>query len=738
MTASPLSLFDIEHIEEEDTNEIGELGYILSTITKAKIPVSEALVIPASIYRDFIKQNGFHVKIPHLLAHANFRHIESIHSASNNIKRIFLEADLRSELIKNIFRQYEILNGFLKNNLFSIYPAFVPHTLHHPAPKTIAPFWGEANMLLKIKEAWSEAFTPEAIVYRNQNNINHFTIGASLLIQKVINSDSSGVFTINKTKSGNSHLIIKAQLGIYNPEEQFDEYRLLFNDGLIDKKIVNNQTKMLKVMGNKLKPMNIRPILGNAQKISDKNLLDIFKLSTKLKDLYYLPKDYFFDIEKNRIYITNVKPKVFSDGQGVIHSERHIESGSPLAKGLSTGPARIINTFHDLKNVTRGEILILKKEIPELKDVISKCNALLFKEKLTKPHLNHLLNKKTIPAVSNLTSITSKVKNGQILTVNGTKGDIIKGGLLKSNHYNSSTYNKTATKIYLDLSDTFLNEQSLTEDHDGIGILSGNGLIRFIGIHPKSFIEKRNKAEFIQLLSSNIENALKLFQSKTIMYALSDLESADLRNLKDGKQFEAIEKNPFIGFRGSVRHIRDRSPFLLELSAVKYLRDTLEYKNLHLILPLIRNVSELREIAKIMRSENIYKSANLKIWMKISTPLQVLCISQFIEEGLDGIIIDTDSLHTLLAGVDKDNIELMNIYDKIDPGLESYIETIINTSKKHELHVSIYTSALSMQEKLIEKLIKFGISSIVVKSSQVPWIKEVILKSERKITNKEL
>ena len=56
---------------------------------------------------------------------------------------------------------------------------------------------GEANVIAKIKEGWASLFEPRAIFYRHENKLDQVRSGISLVVQKMVESEASGVmFTI--------------------------------------------------------------------------------------------------------------------------------------------------------------------------------------------------------------------------------------------------------------------------------------------------------------------------------------------------------------------------------------------------------------------------------------------------------------------------------------------------------------------------------------------------------------
>ena len=59
------------------------------------------------------------------------------------------------------------------------------------------------------------------------------------------------------------------------------------------------------------------------------------------------------------------------------------------------------------------------------------------------------------------------------------------------------------------------------------------------------------------------------FYPKDVILRMSDFKTNEYSHLKGGEQYEPVEPNPMLGYRGAYRYIHDPDVFDLELKAIK-------------------------------------------------------------------------------------------------------------------------------------------------------------------------
>ncbi len=299
----------------------------------------------------------------------------------------------------------------------------------------------------------------------------------------------------------------------------------------------------------------------------------------------------------------------------------------------------------------------------------------------------------------------------------------------------TSIISKTATKVYQDLSNTLESEDIINIQADGVGILNANIIFKKIGTHPSVLIKTSRKIDIIKKIVLYLEPILNSNNPNPVIYCLSDLTTNDLIKLRSGKYHTPPEPNPLLGYHGAYRHIHDTALLKIELEAISYLRNKYGYRNLHLMVPFIRNVSELVEIKKILGALNLHRSASFKLWMMVSTPSNVVLLDKFCDTGIDGLSINLECLAMLTLGIDKENSDTAPLYNETDESVIKSVEKIIKTANNYNIPSVIFGHSLSIphHQQIIEKLVSWGITGVSVKPDSVDMTRQIIAKAEQKI-----
>lgn len=290
---------------------------------------------------------------------------------------------------------------------------------------------------------------------------------------------------------------------------------------------------------------------------------------------------------------------------------------------------------------------------------------------------------------------------------------------------------QTATKVYVNDIKPNLADSLAKRQVDGVELLHGKQMVQTLSAHPKQLIRDGKGQEYVEMLADRIAAYAKPFSPRPVIYQTADLQTNDYHELPGGDAYEPEEANAAIGYRGAYRSLHDPEVFALELDAIKVVRNTMELKNVWLMLPFVRTVDELEQVKKRITEAGFYRSPNFKIWMTIEVPSNVVLLDRFIEAGIDGISIDIDDLTMLLLGIDHKNMELeKNLFE--DDAVLWAIEKVIKTAHKYHIPSLLHT-ATSLQDKLLEKLIHWGITSVSVSPDALEPTRERIAEIEKRL-----
>lgn len=740
-------------VDREDIPLVGGKGANLGEMTKAGFPVPPGFIVTSHAYREFLKENNLEVKIKHLLGTIDYNNQKTLENASRAIKKEIEKGKMSEELIRQVFSAYSKLGGVLKDALVAVRSSATAEDLPSASfagqQETYLNVKGDANLILKIKEAWASLFDARAIFYRQDQKIDHMKVAIAVPVQKMIESETSGImFTLSPVTNDKTTIVIEAIYGLGELIVQGaltpDHYEVDKKALTIKSKHLEKQTHMLTKKGSENRDVPITKSLQEKQKISDTEILQLAELGKKLEHHYFFPQDIEWAIEKGVVYLVQTRPittiKTVSkkqEEQTTVH-QKILLKGDPASPGIATGPVKILESARDIDKVKVGEVLVAPQTNPDFVPAMKRAVAIITDQGGRTSHAAIVAREIGIPAIVGTQTATKKLKNGEIVTVNGQTGDIFQGGYTAEKQIrHEETFLQTATKVYANVAEPELAQKIAQRHVDGVGLLRAEFIMAQIGEHPKKFLRDGRKEEFITKLAESIETFCSAFSPRPVVYRASDFKSNEYRALQGGDRFEPIESNPMLGYRGAFRYMHDSNVFELELEAIKRVRNKKGLKNLWLMLPFVRTVKELEEVKKIISANNLYRSPTFKLWMMVEIPANVILLDKFIEAGIDGVSIGSNDLTMLMLGTDRDNSEVASAFDEQNPAVLWAIEHTIKTANKYNITSSLCGQAASMYPDLLKKLVDWGITSVSVSPDAIEITREHLAQFEKEVMHKE-
>lgn len=752
MSSSAHHIAWFSEIGKEDVPLVGGKGANLGEIVNAGFPVPNGFVITSHAYYDFIRENNLNIKIKHLLSTVNFNNSKSLEQVSLHIKKLIINAKMSDQLIKDIVLSYEKLGGAFNQALVAVRSSATAEDLANASfagqQETYLNVKGDAVLIEKVKEGWASLFGARAIFYRHQQKFDNIKIGIALVVQKMVESDKSGImFTIDPVTNDKSKIVIEAIFGLGELIVQGavtpDHYEIDKKELKILSKKASYQERSLVKKGVSNKEIKLSKRQGEKQKLSEKEILTLAKLGKEIEKHYYFPQDLEWAIEKGKAYIVQTRSVTTTHTDNKQINTNLLESdiilkGDPASPGIASGPAKVIFSPKEIDKVVSGDVLIAPQTNPDFVPAMKKAVAIITDSGGRTSHAAIVSRELGIPAIVGTEVATKKIKTGNIITVNGTKGEVYKGGFSVTKQNRTQSYKKieTATKLYVNLAEPELAAKISQSDADGVGLLRAEFMMAAIGTHPKKLIKEGKQKIFIEKLANDLELFCKAFDPRPVVYRASDFKTNEYRNLVGGKDYEPDEPNPMLGYRGAFRYIHDPEVFNLELEALKIVRNKKGYKNLWMMIPFVRTVDELVKVKKIINKAGLERSSTFKLWMMAEIPSNVILLEKFIEVGIDGISIGSNDLTMLIMGTDRDNSEVASEFNEMDQSTLWAFEHIIKTAVKHGITVSMCGQAVSTYPELVRKLVEWGVTSVSVSPDAIESTRKLISQTEKEILNK--
>ncbi|MDD4136235.1 MAG: phosphoenolpyruvate synthase, partial [Candidatus Shapirobacteria bacterium] len=674
-----------------DVNIVGGKGANLGEMYNLGIPVPNGFVVPVNVYFQFIKENNLQPKIADILKTTDVDQPDQLLYASKQIRSIIKKSPINHQTAVKIMSAYKKLSDFggLKDVPVAVRTSATAEDTADASfagqGDTFLNVTGETNVLHRVRDCWSSLFTPRSIFYQVKKHYNHFKIGVAVPVQRLIQSDISGVmFTVNPVTNEKNQIIVEAIWGlgeyIVQGTVSPDQYIINKNDWtVISENHVEQKTELIRAE-HETKEVDVPKSKQNKIKITPTTAIKIAKIGQKLHQHYGKPQDIEFAIDnKGKLFIVQTRPitTVVSnqktlDIQTAKINQKPDLTGEQASPGTASGTVIIIKNPKEINRVKKGQILVTSMTTPDFVPAMKIVSGIITDKGGQTSHAAIVSRELGVPCVVGTKTATKFLNEGDIVTLNGTTGEIWKGNLIDKNApiiKKQPSTAKTATKIYVNLGEPDLAEMISKKNVDGIGLLRAEFMLANIGIHPKRVIAEGKEKEYINKLAKEMVKFCKSFNPRPVIYRATDFKTNEYRSLKWGKLYEPEEPNPLMGFRGASRYISSPDVFYMELEAIKQVRTKYGYKNLWLMIPFVRTPQELADVKRIVTSAGLLRSPSFKFLMMAEIPSNVILLDKFIDVGIDGISIGSNDLTMLTLGLDRDNNEVAKSFNEMDPAV---------------------------------------------------------------------
>ena len=744
-----MPVFWLADVDKDDVLLVGGKAANLGELLRAEIPVPDGFVVDARTFREFIQKTGIQEKIYSLLHNLDVEDTEKLETVSRQIREIIETTEIPEEIKKEIREAYRKLCEEEGREVYvavrsSATAEDLPDASFAGQQETYLNVAGEDEVVEKVKKCWSSLFTPRAIYYRVQKGFRHEDVSIAVVVQKMVNSEKSGVMFTSHPVTGEKKCIIEAVFGlgeaIVSGLVTPDTYVYDRVKGELEEVKIGEKKFMLTKKDGKTVKVEI-PDRSRERVLSDEEIKRLVTLGELIEDHYATPQDVEWAMEGGEIYIVQSRPITTIRKVEEVSEEvegRILLKGLGASPGIASGRVKVIFSEKEISKVEEGDILVTTMTTPDMVPAMKRAAAIVTDEGGMTCHAAIVSRELGVPAVVGTKKATKVLKDGMVITVDGEKGIIYEGRIEKKEEpkpFIAPAPVITATEVKVNISIPDVAERVARETNaDGVGLFRIEHMILGLEKHPMKFIKDGEVDRYIDLLYQEMKKVVKAFYPKPVWIRTLDAPTDEFRAMEGGEE-EPIEANPMLGFRGIRRDLAEEEHFRAELRAIKRLVDE-GYTNIGIMLPLITSPEEVRRAKEIAISEGIPLD-KIEFGIMVETPAAALILEEIIKEGIDFVSLGTNDLTQYTLAVDRNNENVAYLYNETHPAVLKLIERTIKVCKEHGVKSSICGQAGSYPH-VVEKLVEFGIDSVSANPDAVHKIREVVARAERRIILEKL
>jgi pyruvate,water dikinase len=658
---------------------------------------------------------------------------------------------------------------------------------------TILNVKGEQAIIDACHECYASLWTDRAISYRTAKNFDHFDVALSIAIQPMVRSDiaCSGVMFTLDTESGFREAVVingawglgeAVVQGMATPDEWivFKPTLKLGFRPIVTRKLGVKEVKM--VFADDGSGTEVRDVVETQRNrfcLAGFEVLQLAEWACKIEDHYSMlagrPQPMDIEWAKDGVtgdlVILQARPETIhaQNTQNYIEKYKLVGvHGAPLVSGVAVGEKIGHGTAHvlldpaKLKSFQQGEILVTSMTDPAWEPIMKRASAIVTERGGRTCHSAIISRELGIPCIVGTGDATEKIKNGSPITVScaeGERGNIYYGQIeFKVEKQKISDKVRPRTQVMMNVGDPDHAFNVSRLPNDGVGLARLEFIINnHIGIHPMALVNYPNlkkqadrdtiadrikeedpKEFFVRSLAEGIGRIACAFYPKPVIVRMSDFKSNEYAMLIGGKEFEPIEENPMIGFRGASRYYDDRykAGFRLECLALQRAREDMGLVNIKPMIPFCRTVEEGEKVIALMAEHGLVQGENdLEIYAMCELPANVVFADEFLKI-FDGYSIGSNDLTQLALGLDRDSEMVAHLFDERNGAVEKMVAMAIDAAKRAGKKIGICGQAPSDYPEFAEFLVKRGINSISLNPDTVIQTTQHILATEQALDKK--
>lgn len=747
----PPVVLSFDRLGSDRVGVAGGKGANLGEMARAGLPVPSGFVVTVDAFRTVLMRAGIASEVQQALEAAAGGSEEDIRSASEHIRGLLLSVVIDPEIASAIGAAYRGL-GPDESPLVAVRSsATAEDTSQFSFAGMFESFLnvrGEDELLEHVRACWASAFSERVLFYRFRQSVpGEAAVG--VVVQRMVQSEKAGVLFTADPRSGDpSVAIVEAAFGLGE----------VVVAGLLtpDRYVIAKETGEVRVRTPGHKPFLLRrdaasganvrqplsPELAAAFVLTEAELAQLADLARRLESHYGRPQDAEWAIDAaGALWLVQSRPvTTFGLSAPASGPETRVvlSRGLGASPGRASGPVRVLHSPEDGDRLRAGEVLVAPNTTPDWVPVMRRAVGIVTDAGGMTSHAAIVSRELGIPSVVGTRDATVRLHDGDVVTVDGTAGEVRSGAsplsAAAARPTSTAAFDPvTATRLYVNLGEPGRAEEVARLPVDGVGLLRAEFLIleALKGQHPRLVLEQGGADALTERIAAGIRVFAAAFHPRPVIYRAMDFRSNEFRGLAGGERFEPEEANPMIGYRGCFRYRTEPALFAVELAALARVRQ--EFCHVHLMLPFVRTGSDFAECKRLIDRSPLGSDPALEVWIMAEVPSVLPWLHRYVEMGATAVSIGSNDLTQLMLGVDRDSEVLAPLFDERDPAVLWAVERIVKECRRLGVRCSICGQAPSVHPEYAERLVEWGIDSVSVSPDAVERTRRALAAAERRI-----
>ena len=395
---------------------------------------------------------------------------------------------------------------------------------------------------------------------------------------------------------------------------------------------------------------------------------------------------------------------------------------------------------HDLNEMAVGAIIVADDLLPSVAADLDPSRVLGFVTNAGgwASHTSIMARSLNLPAVVGVRNITSMIRSGETVIIDGTTGTVILHPSPETLLFYTEQRERQRQQQLFDLEEREL--PAITQDGVEIKLRANIELIEEIDVF------KRFNAAGVGLYRSEFLYAQAVgglpteeeqFEAYKFLAEMSGRDGAVVRTFDlggDKLHLEGYqpERNPALGLRAIRLSLAAPSIFRTQIRAILRAAEHADgYARLKILLPFVSNLDEVRrakeiiaEVERDLRTEGVAHAEDVEIGVMIEVPAAVLMAEHLAREA-DFFSLGTNDLTQGMLAVDRGNENVNALFDPLHPAVLRAIKYVADAAQRMQIPLNVCGEMASNPAQVI-LLLGMGLCDLSMTPSAIPTIRRLV------------
>ena len=536
----------LDEVLLSDLDKVGgknaSLGEMIQNLAPLGVKVPGGYAVTVAGYWKYLDYNNMRDRVKDAMNGLDTDDVVQLRQVGSQVRNIVRDGVFPEDMITEIRERYLKMSAEYGNEITDVAVRSsataedLPDASFAGQQETYLNVRGSESILNSVRDCFASLFTDRAISYRENFGYDHFNIGLSVTIQKMVRSDlgAAGVaFSIDTESGFKDVVLINGSYGLgemvvggaVKPDE-FLVFKPTLAKGfkpIVEKTLGNKDQKMIygNKPGQRVQIVSLPKKLQSEFCIDDDKILQIADWVSKIEKYYsdlkggWTPMDVEWAVDglTNELYIVQARPEtIHSQKVHDLHTEYKIDKadrekdiilkGIAVGDKIASGKVKILYSMDgrdgsaDMSDFKEGDVLVTEMTDPDWEPLMKKASAIVTDKGGRTCHAAIIARELGVPAIVGTGNATEILQENQEITIScaeGSDGIVYQGAVeFQTIKTNLSELPKTETPIMMNVASPELAYKFSHIPNEGVGLARQEFVINnYIQVHPLALMQHK-------------------------------------------------------------------------------------------------------------------------------------------------------------------------------------------------------------------------------------------------------